>query len=393
MNKQSDGIESLQRIEQECFEILEILLEDVKTKLQHWSGTTLSSAIVEEGEEKDYDDDDEDDGMNLRETSVKSSTLTEEPPDPPETIAGIFECAGTPVLILNHQQQNQNKTATATASAKASTTTTDNGRRAGEVGFKTGLSNEDCQKMSLDACLRLIERFLDTHHIELQEAMLESLSDMENANPASLVGDAGTQALPSNDGSRLVPTNVLDSILEAAALYSVTFPTGNGQSSDRLSQFVSTAFYSFLQHVRRALLDQSAQTAYPKDLQRSISNDGGGAGAGSAKDFGTIPRDESHKDDANDILAGSNDDDEGQEESEDQAYEHIANATALLLESVEQFSSGLALPEVAIDEQLATSLVEQTVQISQAMVRRRVDQKFFVLRFRVLQNCLAPFCR
>ena len=391
LNKQSDGIESLQRIEQECFEILEILLEDVKTKLHHWSGTTSSSAIVEEGEEKDYNDDDEDDGMNLRETSVKSSTLTEEPPDPPETVAGIFECAGTPVLILNHQQQNQNKTATASAKASTTTTTTANGRRAGEVGFKTGLSNEDCQKMSLDACLRLIERFLDTHHIELQEAMLESLSDMENTNPASLVGDAGTQALPSNDGSRLVPTNVLDSILEAAALYSVTFPTGNGQSSDRLSQFVSTAFYSFLQHVRRALLDQSAQTAYPKDLQRSISNDG--AGAGSAKDVGTIPRDESHKDDANDILAGSNDDDEGQEESEDQAYGHIANATALLLESVEQFSSGLALPEVAIDEQLATSLVEQTVQISQAMVRRRVDQKFFVLRFRVLQNCLAPFCR
>ena len=390
LNKQSDGIESLQRIEQECFEILEVLLEDVKTKLHHWSGTTSSARNAEEGEEKYYDD--EDDGMNLQDTSVKSSTYTEEPPDPPETVAGIFECAGTPVLILNHQQQNQNKTAN--ASAKASTTANSNGRRVGEVGFKTGLSNEDCQEMSLDACLRLIERFLDTHHIELQEAMLESLSEMDNANPASLVGDTSTPALPSNDGRRLVPTNVLDSILEAAALYSVTFPTGNGQSSDRLSQFVSAAFYSFLQHVRRALLDQSAQTAYPKDLQRSISNDSGaGGGTSGANDFGIIPRDESHKDDANDIIAGGDDDDEGHEESEDQAYEHIANATALLLESVEQFSSGLALPEVAIDEQLASSLVEQTVQISQAMVRRRVDQKFFVLRFRVLQNCLAPFCR
>jgi hypothetical protein len=414
LNKQSDGIESLQRIEQECYEILDVLLEDVKTKLHHWSGN--SSAIAEEGEEKDasyygddqddddddQDDDDQDDDTNKNtndlNTSIKSSILTEEPPDLPETVAGIFECAGTPVLILNHQQQNQN-TATATASTTTAnnTDTSSNGRRAGDVGFKTGLSNEDCQEMSLDACLRLIERFLDTHHIELQEAMLESLSDMDN--PASL-GDTGTPALPSNDGSRLVPTNVLDSILEAAALYSVTFPTGNGQSSDRLSQFISTAFYSFLQHVRRALLDQSAQTAYPKDLQRSISNDGGfggtgtgtGAGTGAgAGDFGIIPREESNKDDANDIAG--DDHDEGQEESEDQAYEHIANATALLLESVQQFSSGLALPEVAIDERLASSLVEQTVQISEAMVRRRVDQKFFVLRFRVLQNCLAPFCR
>jgi len=339
LNKQSDGFESLQRIEQECHEIMELLLEDSRTKLLHWSGNLSALEVKESFGSEDESKNDE--------LVAKSSHSTEEPPDPPENVAGIFECAGTPVLILHHQQQQQSHA---------------------EGGLQTGLTRDDCQEMSLDACLRLIERFLDTHSIELQEAMLEDNMDHSLGDNNDLAG---------SNGSRLVPTNVLDSILEAAALYSVTF--SSSQSSERLSQFVSTAFSSFLQHVRRALLDQSVQTAYPKDLQRSISSSDVGA---------PIPRDESMKNETND-----DDDDEGQDDSEDQAYEHIANATSLLLESVQQFSSGLTLPEVAIDEGLASSLVEQTRKISEAMVRRRVDQKFYILRFRVLQNCLAPFCR
>mmetsp|Transcript_11899 Transcript_11899/g.28195 ORF Transcript_11899/g.28195 Transcript_11899/m.28195 type:complete len:1121 (+) Transcript_11899:63-3425(+) len=379
LSKQSEGFESLQRIQQDCYEIMDVLLGDVKTKLVHWSGK--SSAFLEEGEEKessDYDDEEED-ATDLN-TSIKSSnSIHDEPPDPPDTVSGIFECAGTQILILNHQQHNRNI---------AATNTIIDASPSSHVDFETSLSSEDCQEMSLDACLRLIERFLDIHHIELQEAMLETMSEMENA---ALVNENGTPLDSAGSGgnrNRLIPTNVLDSILETATLYSVTFPADNGQSSARLSTFVSTAFYSFLQHVRRALLDQSAQNAYPKDLQRSISNNNGGF---NVSKFGMIPQEGSRKDDANETV--DDDDDEGQEESEDQAYEHIANATALLLESVQQLSSGLSLPEVAIDQGLASSLVEQTVQISEAMVRRRVDQKFFVLRYRVLQNCFAPFCR
>ena len=347
LSKQSEGFESLQRIEQECHEIMKVLLEESRTKLLHWSG---NGAILAEAET--FEDDGESKTNDLGVSMKSSSFSSEEPPDPPETVAGIFECAGTPVLILNHQQQQQNAT----------------------VGFETGLSNDDCQEMSLDACLRLIERFLDTHSIELQEAILEDPAPLADTGaPTDL--DASSNA----KSNRLVPTNVLDSILEAAALYSVTFPTSDGE---RLSQFVSTAFNAFLQHVRRALLEKSAQTAYPKDLQRTISTSSDVGGSTSSL------VEENKTEDTN-----VDDDDEGQDDSEDQAYEHIANATALLLESVQQFSSGLALPEVAIDEDLASSLVEQTVQISEAMVRRRVDQKFFILRFRVLRNCLAPFCR
>eukprot|EP00536_Pseudo-nitzschia_multiseries_P016994 jgi/Psemu1/223392/e_gw1.1329.7.1 len=307
LQKQSDGFESLQRIEQECYEIMEVLLEDARNKLLHWSGNYNGNSYV------------------------SASVSGEDTPDPPETVAGIFECAGTPVLILNHQKQAD--------------------QTAGRGAFDTGLTAEQCQEMSLDACLRLIERFLDTHHIELQEILLaNSMSNNLDGSANAKGGDTAAQLSSGNDGaasgggngSRLIPTNVLDSILEASALYSVTFPTSHGQSSEPLSKFVTAAFYSFLQHDERSDRDE---------------------------------------------------DDEGQDDSEDQAYEHIANATALLLESVQQFSSALALPEVTIDETLAASLVDQTAALSQAMVRRRVDQKFYVLRFRVLQNCLAPFCR
>jgi hypothetical protein len=66
---------------------------------------------------------------------------------------------------------------------------------------------------------------------------------------------------------------------------------------------------------------------------------------------------------------------------------------AVLLQSVRQLASGLALPEVAIDPELACSLVDQTIGLTEAMVRRRVEQKFCSVRLRVIEDCLAPFCR
>jgi len=401
LNKQSDGFESLQRIEEECYTIMEVLLEEVKNKLIHWSGNMISK----EEEEVILDNDDVDknakycelnpnDDINPTISASRSSLSMEDPPDPPETVADIFECAGTPVLILNHQKQH---ISSKLKNPILATSPISAGRRASQVAFKTGLSAKECQEMSLDACLRLIERFLDTHHFELQEALFAS-SSLGDIPMDSTIPETPGVVTPQSSGegcgggNRLIPTNVLDSILEASALYSVTFPTDNGQYSERLSQFVSTAFYSFLQHVRGALLEQSTQTIYPKDLQRRSSN----GGESTIQNEGGNPilvgmREEGHEDIANDVV-DDDDDDEGQE-TEDKAYEHVANATSLLLESVQQFSAGLALPEVAIDEELASSLVDQTLELSEAMVRRRVDQKFFILRFRVIQNCLAPFCR
>ena len=282
LSKHSAGFESLQRIETECQQILETLLYDVKRKLVHWSGG--------------FDDDDED------------------PPDPPQTILDIFECAGTPPLILASEL----------------------------CTIPPGITTEECQEMALTASSRLLERILDTHHIELQEAMF---------------------AEDKNEGAnKLIPTHVLNSVLEASTLYSMSFPSKE-ETSEPLSQFVIMSFSSFLQHVRGELLDQTIQAQPPSKLSIG-KNDKAGAV-----------------------------DDEEPIDAEEQAYEHISTAVMVLLQSVRQLASGLALPEVAIDVDLASSLVDQTIGLTEAMVRRRVDQKFYTLRLRVVKDCLAPFCQ
>jgi hypothetical protein len=78
---------------------------------------------------------------------------------------------------------------------------------------------------------------------------------------------------------------------------------------------------------------------------------------------------------------------------EEQAEQQQQVAMTILLQSVRQLASGLALPEVAMDATLASTLVDQTVGLTEAMVRRRVDQKFYSLRVQVLDDCLAPFCK
>jgi hypothetical protein len=51
----------------------------------------------------------------------------------------------------------------------------------------------------------------------------------------------------------------------------------------------------------------------------------------------------------------------------------------------------LALPEVGINPEFASGLVDQAINLTESMVRRRVDQKFYDLRLNVVQDCLIPF--
>ncbi|KAG7350533.1 Vps51/Vps67 vacuolar sorting complex protein [Nitzschia inconspicua] len=377
LSKHSAGFESLQRIEIECYEIMEALLVDVRRKLLHWSGNFIFD-----------NDQDADETLQENEDATPNFNHPEDPPDPPKSVVEIFECAGAVALMLTNQRHRSDLVdSNEPVSLDRPVSVT---RMASRVEFETGLTMDQCKNMALSACLRLFERFLDSHHIELQEAMFatDEADGLVGFGEKMPLGDAAQLTMPTLQSSQalmeasapsssnLIPTKVLDSILEAATLYSMTFHSDNVEVSEPLSRFVSTSFETLMQNVKSELLDQLLQAA-PKDWKRgygsSVMDSKGGSDDANAETTGDIAED--HID------------------SDEKAYQHITNATSLLVESVRQLASGLSLPEVAIDVDIASVLVEQALGLSEAMVRKRVDQKFFNLRFRVIKNCLAPFCR
>lgn len=340
LSKHSAGFESLQRIEVECHELLRVMLQDLRRKLIHWSGQVLDG----DDDEMVGDDDDED------------------PPESPRTVAEILECAGTPVLFLSEPKpessEEDGKTDTEDAPTEETSSSVD------PVDLDPGLTAEQCQEMVLTACLRYLERVLDSHHLELQEEKYSL-----HSSSGQLDDTAGASTRTS-----LVPTKVLDSILEASTLYQLSFtsfqPVEKGLgNSDRIARFVLEAFGSFLTHVRSELLEQSIEVQQAQQ-ERAESN----------------LSDEKEEDNASTK-------EEDQKEAEDQANERISTAMVTLLQSVRQLASGLTLPEVGIDPGLASSMVEQTESLTETMVRRRVDSTFMMLRLRIIEECLEPFCQ
>lgn len=401
LSKHSRGFESLQRIETDCHGIMTQLLKDVRQKLVHWSGGVVPSSLLlvqsndsselEGGQEEktNVQDDDEEDFGPL--------------PDPPQSIVEIMECAGTFALILNQRQQEQAEEDAQEGNSNAN------------VSLDPQLTLEDCQSMALSASLRFLERILDTHHIELQGQQLVSKSGTTRASravggsfqdpTATALGDDGANA--SNTLS-LVPTSVLDSILEVATLFTMNFLNGNDEETDldgsatgtttkkplingdeRLSHFISTAFGNFLQHVRGELLEQAM-------LQQQHASRARAAAQKAQKTSKSKKHKKSRSEDAaegEEILRLAAAEEKAEAES-DQYDEHIANAMGTLLLSARQLASGLTLvSKGVVSPELASSLVDQTTGLTEAMVRRRVDQKFYTLRLWVVEDCLAPFCQ
>lgn len=348
LNKHSEGFDSLKKIETECHGIMSTLLDTVQHKLFHWSGASL---LEDDEDDEDFDGASEDDGEERpprRKLSIDEDIL----PDPPSSILDIFECAGTPILIWQSIAKN------------------------GSNELTPKLSVQKCQEYALKACLRWSERVLDAHQIQVQERMFQSGATAVTKPKASADGDEDNL----EDLDWLIPTHVLDSILEAATLYSMTFLTDQGsnpQPDEALSVFVSAAFSTFLTHVRGALLEQALQAS------PSVFEDD--------DDLGLAPTSDAEP---SGIMGLNSMDDRAQLEArEEEAYEQIASALTLLLRGVKQLSSGLALQEVAVDNELASSLVDQTVSLTETMVHKRVDQKFISLRHRVIEDCLAPMAR
>ena len=295
LGRHSAGFESLRSIEAECGEILKELAEDLKKKLLWWGQA--------------------DSGIS----ALSQSAV------PPSSIAEIFECAGT-LLMLQ------------------------------DTAFSPGLDRRQCQSLALSACTQFLKERLDHGR---------SVSFPTVNSPPNSPARTEKETTESDDDDMTgiiseLPIAFLDGLLEATTLYGVSFPIVGDKSisnngSELVGSFVENNFGSFIEHVRFLLIRRSESFIQPI-LEESKSQE-----------------EEERKDDANFIQ--------------------VSLALAHLLRSVRELASGLALPEVGMDLSIASALVDQTVELAEMLVRRRVAVKFDDLRRLVLKECLTPLVR
>eukprot|EP00566_Odontella_aurita_P004032 CAMPEP_0113600712 /NCGR_PEP_ID=MMETSP0015_2-20120614/42849_1 /TAXON_ID=2838 /ORGANISM="Odontella" /LENGTH=1196 /DNA_ID=CAMNT_0000508979 /DNA_START=68 /DNA_END=3658 /DNA_ORIENTATION=+ /assembly_acc=CAM_ASM_000160 len=391
LGRHSAGFESLKSIEVECNAILSDMMQELRRKLLHWSGEVRrrSSPLLHrrkhmlgtDGDDTDGDDgdggfDDDDDyygeeGDEAGDRGDAGGGTPERqrrrgPPEPPRSVAEIFECAGT--LLLFSRGDGGDVDGDSSAGGDPS------------LRFETGLSAAECKSLALDACGRLLERVLDAHNIQMEEEAAEEGAGDEGGPP------------PPAPGAHLVPTAFLDGVLESATLYGITLSgspsaaellanappaatggdlpprsaaLGGGMTPEDLrllTEFVSMLFGTFLGHVRMALLERSVEG---EDLasRLALAAEEGGDGVAAA------------------------------EEADEASFAEISAALAHLLRSVRELASGLALPEVGLDVEMASNLVDQTAEMTESIARRRVRRKFLDLRARVTRETLGPFVR
>lgn len=293
LGRHSAGFESLRSIESECGEILRDLAEDLKKKLLWW-GRAMDSGM----------------------SALSHSAV------PPSTIAEIFECAGT-LLMLQ------------------------------DTSFSPGLDRSQCQSLALSACTQFLKERLETPTQSVSSTPMNSppTSPLRTIKPPE--GDIDDMAGIISE----LPIAFLDGLLEATTLYGLSFlddKTSSNNEGELIGSFVEKNFASFIEHVRFLLIRKSESPILQVDESKSQEDD-------------------ELKDDAN--------------------FRHVSFALSHLLRSVRELASGLALPEVGMDLAIASALVDQTVELAEMLVRRRVAAKFLRLRGLVLKECLTPLVK
>jgi hypothetical protein len=248
----------------------------------------------------------------------------------PRNVAEIFECAGALYTLKDNGSDQDNSEEPENESPDA-------------------IDADDLQSMAMDATARIFDRMLDSHLIKVQERQFGGMVDaMELKLPGGSIVPGMTSMVVK--GSVLVPSDCLEAILEVATLYGMSFE--KEAKLGYLVNFIKDAFSSVLSHTRGVLLDESANAV----LQESETSDDEETPGGS----GTI-----------DV--------------------EISGALAVLVQTVRDVASALSLPELGVDPELAASFVDEAMQLTDSMVRRRVEQKFLDLRVNIVKECLQPF--
>ena len=219
--------------------------------------------------------------------------------------------------------------------------------------FSPGLDRGRCQSLALAACGQYLkDRVLVRGHSYSNEIPVKRM-----LSGGSSASDQGMDELTSE-----LSLKFLDGILESTTLYGVSFEGSGPKDQDDaagkelLQSFVSTNFGLFINNVRSHLIQESES----KDI---VGN-------------------------RNSALVRGGDEEE--ESNDDANFRQLSITLSQLLRSVRELASGLALPEVGLDVSVASSLVDETVELAEILVRRRVAIKFNQLRSVVVKECLAP---
>jgi len=387
LERHSDGFESLKSIEGDCVKIIGRMVDSLKRKIWVWCGgltrgvgsrrsglarnsSTASSFSVRSGVGSGVLDDFfanerflsscNNDFQRSRNTDYKGSEEEDRHEDdslnippiheilPPQSISEIFESTGA--LLLYYNSPPPLSPLPSLVGEERS----------------TGVTERECKVIALECCTKYLEAMLEDHIIDIQEEKYRSAPRGEEKGvlKKDYVKDTFVETID------LVPSKFLDNILNAATLFrlSANWQLIETQICDKtveediqlLNEYVSRWFSFFLEHVRMILLEHTSE--------RECS-----------------PKTSSLKIGCSDDLT--------QDDEDDVTFAAVSNALTLLLRSVRELASGLTLPEVGLDMVVMSNLVEQTVGITEEMVRRRVAQKFSVLRAKVLSDCITPFAK
>ncbi len=281
---------------------------------------------------------------------------------PPQSMSEIFEC--TAALLAY--------------SSNASYASTDQSQSTNNDDVPkilSKLSETECKILSLQCCSKYLEGVLEDHAIDVQEERLKSVKDETLRMPINNNNDdnLNDNIITKTEKHTLFPRRYLDSILEAATIYGVTFQSSQSNNikgkkkvvnneDNLLNEYVSKWFNSFLSHVKIVLIEWISDINSGKESRRSRNKT------------------------SNCLI-------DDQDDEDDVAFAEISRELMNLLRNVREVASGLSLPEIGLDMELASTLVEKTVGITESMVKKRVSQKFHLLRIRVLKECLMPLVK
>lgn len=327
--KHSEGFESLKSIETECHAILERLQLDLENKMMHWSGRASAAGL-----ETAYSDDDNDnadtnesidheDGSTLSK-NVFNKTDSVDVPKLPTNMAEVFECAGA--LFILRQEQDRKTLVGST---------------------QVGSWMESLYTSTMGAAIRLLDRLLDAHLIQVQERKFSGM-DLDCSNRD--FNSPRPEPVQPN-GASLAPRDVLDALLEGAILFGTSFTQTDkkstaGPAHNFILEFVTVSFSSFIAHVRSILAEESIQASRDSNTSDELNNS---------------------------------------------SHEEVSQALVLLVQYVQDLASDLINPSVGVGTDIAAKFVDQTVELAESVVNRRVDQTFHELRLSVVKDCLVPF--